>query len=121
MYQSRYEDIVDEGSESGREREIVLFDRCIGLLQAARSAAADTPGVREAVVFTRRFWAALIEDLGLADNALPKETRASLISVGLFVLKEIDKLANGEPMDFDAVIDVSQAIRNGLSAGQAGS
>jgi len=121
MYQSRYEDIVDEGSESGREHEIILFDRCINLLQAARAAAADGQAVREAVVFTRQFWAALIEDLGLADNALPKETKASLISVGLFVLKEIDKLASGEEMDFNAVIDVSQAIRNGLLAGQAGS
>ncbi len=33
-------------------------------------------------------WTTIIDDLGSEENALPKELRAAIISIGIFVLKE---------------------------------
>jgi len=116
MYQMRYEDIMEESVLSAREREIALFDRCIRLIQEAQKAGPGTKAAIDAVLYARKLWVILIEDLGHAENALSKDLKASLISIGLFVLREIDRLEAGEMIDFTALIDISQSIRNGLNA-----
>ncbi|MHC5307646.1 flagellar biosynthesis regulator FlaF [Bartonella sp. LJL80] len=116
MYQMRYEDVMEEDSVGARERESILFDRCIKLLRAAQVSGPDTREASEAVAFTRKLWIILIEDLGQAENALPKELKASLISIGFFILKEIQRLENGEIADFDALVEISESIRDGLAS-----
>ena len=115
MYQMRYEDVMEEDQMGARERESILFDRCIKLLRAAQSAGVNTREASDAIAFTRKLWIILIEDLGLAENALPTELKASLISIGFFILKEIQRLENGETADFDALVEISESIRDGLS------
>lgn len=115
MYQMRYEDVMEEDQMGARERESILFDRCIKLLRAAQSAGVNTREASDAIAFTRKLWIILIEDLGLAENALPTELKASLISIGFFILKEIQRLENGEIADFDALVEISESIRDGLS------
>lgn len=116
MYQMRYGDVIEESVLGARERESALFKHCIKLLQTARKAGLKTPAALDAVLFTRKLWGALIEDLGQIGNAFPKEMKASLISIGFFILKEIDRLEKGEAINFDAVIEISQSISDGLAA-----
>ncbi|WLT08972.1 flagellar biosynthesis regulator FlaF [Bartonella apihabitans] len=115
MYQMRYEDVMEDDQMGARERESILFDRCIKMLRAAQKAGPSTRETYEAVAFTRKLWIILIEDLGLAENALPTELKASLISIGFFILKEIQRLENGETADFDALVEISKSIRDGLA------
>lgn len=119
MYQMRYEDVIEDGLQDARERESALFNRCIKLLQTAQKAGPETPAVLDAILFTRKLWIILIEDLGQTENILPKEIKASLISIGFFILKEIDRLEKGEAINFDTVIELSQSIRDGLTAQRA--
>jgi len=114
MYQMRYEDIIEESALDARERESVLFERFVGLLEAARRDGPGSVSAREVIFYARRLWIALIEDLGDVDNGLQKELKASLISIGFFTLKEIERLDEGELIDFDALIEISQSIRDGL-------
>ncbi|RCL02520.1 MAG: flagellar protein FlaF [Candidatus Tokpelaia sp. JSC188] len=114
MYQMRYEDTIGESVQDAREREALLFKRCIKLLQIAQKAESKSPEIFDAVVFVRNLWGILIEDLSKSGNAFSKEMKASIISVGLFILKEIDRLEKEEKIDFDAVIAVSQSICDGL-------
>jgi len=114
MYQMRYEDIIEENAMDARARESVLFERFIALLEAARRDGPGSVSAVEAISYARRLWIALIEDLGDIDNGLQKELKASLISIGFFTLKEIERLDEGELIDFDALIEVSQSIRDGL-------
>jgi len=114
MYQMRYEDIIEESALDARERESVLFERFVGLLEAARRDGPGSVSAGAAVSYARRLWIALIEDLGDVDNGLQKELKASLISIGFFTLKEIERLEEGELIDFDVLIEISQSIRNGL-------
>lgn len=119
MYQMRYEDVIEESVRGARERESALFNHCIKLLQAAQKAGLKTPAALDAVLFTRKLWGVLIEDLGQIGNAFPKEMKASLISIGFFILKEIDRLEKGEAINFDTVIEISQSISDGLVAQRA--
>lgn len=112
----RYEDVMEDDAMSARERERSLFDRCIKLLQDAKEKGPGTYEANEAVQFARKLWVILIEDLGQAENALPQTLKASLISIGFFILKEIQRLDEGEIADFDVLVEISESIRDGLAA-----
>jgi flagellar protein FlaF len=68
----------------------------------------------EAIHFLNRVWTSLVEDLGSPENALPKELRANLISIGLWLLREAEDLRQGRSDNFDGLIEVSQIIRDGI-------
>ncbi|MBB5704038.1 flagellar protein FlaF [Ochrobactrum daejeonense] len=114
MYQLRYEDVMHDDMASARERERMLFDRSIEMLEAARENGSSSREGIEAGYFTTRLWTTIIDDLGSPDNALPKELRAAIISIGIFVLKEIDRIRLGESNDYATLIEITQSIRDGL-------
>jgi len=120
MYQMRYEDVMEESALSGRERESMLFDRCVRLLQAAQKAGPGTQETLDAVLFTRKLWIILIEDLGQAENALAREVKASLISIGFFIIREIEQLETGEKVNFEMLIEISGTLRDSLAVQKAG-
>ena len=97
-----------------RDRERQLLARSVDMLTAAASAGRESLEAVEALHFTNRVWTALVEDLGSSDNALPKELRANLISVGLWLLREAEDIRQGRTDSFDSLIEVSQIIRDGL-------
>ncbi len=114
MYQFSYADIQTDSVADARDRERQLLDRSIGLLNVARQAGADSLQAIEALHFTNRLWTTFVEDLGNADNALPKELRANLISIGLWVLREAEEVRQGRSQNFEGLIEVSQIIRDGI-------
>ncbi len=115
MYQLQYADIQEDDVVDAKTRERQLFERSIGLLEEARSAPPNSRLVVEATHFTQRLWTALLSDLGEVDNQLPKELRANLISIGIWVLKEIERIRQGESDDFDGIIDITRTIQGGIS------
>ncbi|GGA97971.1 flagellar FlaF family protein [Brucella endophytica] len=114
MYQMRYEDVMSEDAGSAKERERQLFDRCIDMLVEAREKGASSREAIDAGYFTMRLWTTLIEDLGSAENALPKELRAAIISIGIFILKELERIRQGQSEDYDTIIDITRTIRDSL-------
>ncbi|KXF76009.1 flagellar biosynthesis regulator FlhF [Paramesorhizobium deserti] len=114
MYQLRYEDVMSEDTASAKERERMLFDRSIEKLEAAREHGASSREGIDAGYFTLRLWTTLIEDLGSEENALPKELKAAIISIGIFILKELERIRQGESDDYDSIIDITRTIRDSL-------
>ena len=114
MYKLAYANEVDDSPGSAREREARALDRSIELFQAAEAAGAGSREAIDAIVFARRLWSILLEDLARDDNALTEELRANLISVGLWVLRECEQIRLGQSEKFSSLIDISQSIRNGL-------
>ncbi len=53
--------------------------------------------------FLQRLWAILTGDLAPHENALPEALRASLISTGLWIAKEIEAIRAGAPKAFEGV------------------
>ena len=62
----------------------------------------------------RRLWGYLIEDLAKPDNDLPKNLRAELISIGLWIMREAEQIRLEASSNFKGLIEVSTAIRDGL-------
>ncbi len=114
MYQFSYADIQTDSVADAKDRERQLLSRSIDLLFAARAAGAGSMEAIEAIHFLNRVWSSLIEDLGSPENALPRELRANLISIGLWLLREAEDLRQGRSDNFDGLIEVSQIIRDGI-------
>ena len=114
MYQFSYADIQDDSVADAKDRERQLLSRSIDLLTKASEVG---PNYREAIdelMFTNRVWTSLMDDLGSPENALPKELRANLISIGLWLLRECEDIRQGRTDNFEGLIEVSQIIRDGI-------
>lgn len=114
MYQFSYAEVLEEAPQGAREREYEALDRSVQLLKAAQKAGVRSRECIEAVLYVRRLWNLFLEDLASAENDLPKELRAELISIGLWIMKEIDLIRLEKSENFKALIDVSENIRDGL-------
>jgi len=114
MYQFSYADIQTDSIADAKDRERQLLNRSIDLLLAARETGVDSQQAVEAIHFMHRVWTNFIEDLGSNDNELPKELRANLISIGLWLLREAEAVRQGSSDNFDGLIEVSQIIRDGI-------
>ena len=114
MYQFSYAEVLDETPRGARERERQAIERSIDLLEAAEKSGVRSREAIEAVLFVRRLWGALIEDLADPENDLPQALRADLISIGLWIMREAEQIRFEKSTNFRGIIDVSAAIRNGL-------
>lgn len=114
MYQFSYADIQTDSVADAKDRERQLLTRSIDLLVAARAVGAQSMEAIEALHFLNRVWTSLVEDLGSPENALPRELRANLISIGLWLLREAEDVRQGRSDNFDGLIEVSQIIRDGI-------
>ena len=114
MIMLRYAEIQEDSPSDARDRERDLFEQAVSLLTKAAGEGAKSIACVEAIHFTVRLWTTLLEDLANPDNALPKELRANLISIGIWVLRESDKIRKGESTNISGVLDITKIIRDGL-------
>lgn len=114
MITLRYAEIEEDSPTDARERERQLLDRSLELWKKAQEEGPKSFAAVEAVHFAIRLWSTLLEDLADADNALPKELRASLISIGIWVLREADAIRQGESDNIAGILDITKIIRDGV-------
>ncbi len=94
---------------SQREQEADVFRHTIGALKAARDAG-PIPRLR-ALADNRRLWRTVADLMHDPASELPLELRASIVSVGLAVQREMDL----ERPNFGFLIEINQTIVEGLS------
>jgi flagellar protein FlaF len=114
MFEFAYNEIVEESPRSMRDEEGRALDEVIKLLRAAEVAGPGTQEVVTALYHLRRLWSVFLADLGGPENSLPDTVRAGLISIGIWVNKEIERLRSGAARDLSALIEINQIIRDGL-------
>lgn len=114
MYKTAYAQEADSSATMLRDREYQVFQESIELLERAASGEGGKMAVTKALVFARRLWTVLLEDLSRDENSLPDETRANFISIGLWVLRECEDISLGKSNNFKGLIDVSRSIQDGL-------
>lgn len=114
MYQSIYSEMAAETTANIRDSERYAFERSIDLLRLAESKGHGSRESVEALLFLSRLWGILMEDLASPENGLPDALRASLISIGIWMLRRAEDVRQGKVKDFKALIDVSQTICDGL-------
>ncbi len=114
MYQFTYAEIVDDAASDARGRERRAVQRGVELLEQARRAGIRSREAVEALHYVRSLWSILIEDLAQPENDLPETLRADLISIGIWVLREIEQVRLERSDDLQNLIDVNTMISEGL-------
>ena len=115
MYQYSYGEIVADSPVGARSQERQAFDHAIGLLRAAAQGGAPEVLRQDAVTFTSQMWGLFIKDLAHSQNDLDDALRARLMSIGLWVLGELQRIEAGESLAFESVADICGLIRDGLN------
>lgn len=114
MYQFPYAEVLGESSSLARETERRALEHSIALLQAAEKHGMQSQQMVEALHFTRALWTILINDLADKGNELPEQLRASLISIGIGVLREADDVRLGRSPNVNGLVEITKAIAEGL-------
>ena len=115
MYQFSYADIQTDSVADAKDRERQLLTRSIDLLDrgARKRPRLDARRSRRSISSTAsgprssRISAA-------PTTSCPKELRANLISIGLWLLREAEEVRQGRSDNFEGLIEVSQIIRDGI-------
>jgi flagellar protein FlaF len=110
-----YETVVeDSGYEArGRERQALSLgiDR-LERLQKEQSFSIEDQV--QSLLYVRRLWTIFIEDLAHPENGLPEQLRADIISIGLWVVKETDRLREERSNDVMQLVEINRLIRDAL-------
>ena len=115
MYEFAYNEIVEESSQAMRAHEARALDRVIAMLREAELSGPRSRQGIHALYQLRTLWVVFLDDLNNSENALPAPLRARLISIGIWVQKEIGRLRNGTCEDFTPLIEINEIIRDGLN------
>ena len=118
MYRGRYAEIAADDQSAARRHELRALNVVLDRLDAARAAPGDSERLSAALDAAETLWSAFLSDVAHKDNALPREIRQNIISIGSWVFKQSAALRAAGGGDLDSLISVNAAIRDGLKAGQ---
>ncbi|MEP1930486.1 MAG: flagellar biosynthesis regulator FlaF [Roseibium sp.] len=114
MYNLSYAEVMDDLCSDERVNEHEAMSIVIEKLTSANEKGIRSSEAVDALFYTRRLWSYFMEHLADDANELPIETRANLISVGIWVLKEVEALRQWEQEDFSDIIQINSIIRDSL-------
>ena len=114
MYQFSYDEIVEDCQAEARLREGQALDKAISLLEVASAAGVGSREAIDALFFLRRLWTIFLDDVVEPGNGLPEALKSQLISIGFWMLREIEEIRAGRSTDFTGVIEINAIIREGL-------
>lgn len=114
MLRTAYSEFTADDSLYARQQEWFALGRSVDLLIEAKQTGPRSRESIEALLFVRRLWTLFIEDLGSPGNSLPQELRASLISIGLWILSQEEEIRMERSEDYDGLIEISKLIMDGL-------
>lgn len=100
-------------TEAPRNTEYRLFAEITRALMAEMERGVKDTHLIAAVDRNRQLWIALAADCADEGNQLPKETRAAIISLSIWVQKYSREVTRGDE-DLSALIDVNRTVMKGL-------
>ena len=100
-------------TEDPRATEYRLFGQVTGALIDAQKSQASGGPLAEAIDWNRKLWRTLATDCLDDRNQLPKEVRAQIISLSLWVSK-YSKQVQRNHASLDPLISVNRTIMQGL-------
>jgi flagellar protein FlaF len=114
MYEFAYNEVIEESRQTMRARERQAMDRVIAMLRSAQETGPQSRERVEALFYLRRLWMIFLNDLNDPNNELPDQLRAGIISIGIWMNKEIDRVRGGTANDLTPMIEINALIRDGL-------
>jgi flagellar protein FlaF len=114
MFMQAYQDVADDEQDAARENERIAFEQIIKLMIQSDAETGNHPLRVKAIHDTSQLWSHLLNDLASAENANPAELKASIISIGIFILKHLERMRADRSLIFSPIIEISETIRKGL-------
>ena len=114
MYEFAYNDVIEDSHQTMRARERAAMDRLIATLRAAQEKGPQSRELVDAMFYLRRLWTIFINDLNDPNNELPDQLRGGIISIGIWMMKEIDRARGRQTDDLTPLIEINEIIRDGL-------
>jgi flagellar protein FlaF len=114
MYEFAYNEVVEESRETMRARERAAMDRVIGMLRTAQEKGPLSRERVDALFTLSRLWTIFLDDLKEPNNELPDQLRAGIVSIGIWMMKEVDRVRSGATDDLAPMIEINEIIRDGL-------
>ena len=114
MYEFAYNKAVEDSHQTIRARERAAMDRIIGLLRAAQEKGPLSRERVEALFHLRRLWTIFLDNLLEPGNELPDQLRDGVISIGVWMMKEIERVRARVTDDLAPMIEINEIIRDGL-------
>jgi flagellar biosynthesis activator protein FlaF len=114
MYEFAYNEVIEDSRQTMRTRERQAMDRVIAMLRTAQEKGPGSRERVEALFYLRRLWMIFLNDLNDPNNELPEQLRAGIISIGIWMMKEIDRVRGGATDDLTPMVEINALIRDGL-------
>lgn len=114
MTWNAYDTVVEDSGHEARSRERQALNLGIDRLERLRKGVFSNEDLIESLLYIRRLWTLLIEDLGHPENGFPDKLRAEIISIGLWIIKEADRLREEKSNDVTGLIEINSLIRDAL-------
>lgn len=114
MYQKSYNEIATNSPINSRkiEREAIL--RSVHNLENCLKSGPGCVETIKACAVIQQIWTILISDVMSEDNQLPIELRARIISIGLWIQRELSEIVAGRSQNFSGLTDILKIIADGL-------
>lgn len=109
-----YETVVEDSSYEARGRERQALSLGIDRLERLQKERYSMEDQVQSLLYVRRLWTIFIEDLAHPENGLPEQLRADIISIGLWVVKEADRLREERSNDVMQLVKINRMIRDAL-------
>ena len=100
-------------AENPRSAEFRLFGQVTGALIDAQSTGLKGTPLIDAIDWNRRLWSTLAIDCLDDANQLPKELRARIVSLSLWVTKYSSQVMQ-QGASIEPLIDINRTIMQGL-------
>ena len=104
---------AQRAAENPRRTEYRLFGQVTGALIDAQSAGAQGIKLIDAIDWNRRMWSTLAIDCMDNGNKLPKEVRAQIVSLSLWVNKYSSEVMQ-KGASLEPLIEINRTIMQGL-------
>jgi len=115
MTLASYDEEIEDSSQEARAREYRALDQGIDLLRRMQGGELTPAEQTDALLYMRRLWTFFVQDLSSERNGLPEALRAQLISIGLWVIAEADRVRQEGSDDIDNLISINVLIRDALA------
>lgn len=109
-----YETVVEDSGYEARGRERQALSLGIDRLERLQKERYSMEDQVQSLLYVRRLWTIFIEDLAHPENGLPEQLRADIISIGLWVVKEADRLREERSNDVMQLVEINRMIRDAL-------
>ncbi|MCF8473605.1 MAG: flagellar biosynthesis regulator FlaF [Emcibacter sp.] len=106
---------TQKSNETTSQTEYRLFADVTRSLMSVKGLSKLDVKLHDALHWNRQLWSTLATDCAVEGNMLPKQLRASIISISIWVGRYSSQVAKGEE-DIQALIDINKNIMEGLSA-----